>query len=283
MNQAVVCIAPDVSEAEKEVETLRRAGFTSDDISVLWPDVAGAQELGYEQHTRAFEGMALGAILGALVGGLTAYLNVSGMLWTPWSGHLVAAGMPVALLAGMGGGGTFGLMLGAIIGLAFPAYEVKKYERKIKVGSTLVAVHTDNSEELKRAEQALKTTGAFGIHHIEERARCSKTKCGTNHDAAVGTVTSLLIILAAFGSLTAGSAAHADEVTTTANTSSTTSTKTGAPISPAAKIDEVKTTMPPDVTSTKVIDSGKIKVDKTIKSDDGDVKTKTKIKVRAND
>jgi len=270
MNQAVVCIAPDVSEAEREVETLRRAGFTSDDISVLWPDIAGAQELGYEQHTRAPEGMAIGTFFGAMVGALTAYLNVTGTLWTPWSSHLIAAGLPVAILAGMGAGGAFGFLLGAIIGIAFPEYEVKKYERKVKAGSTLVAVHTDDAEELKRAEKALKTTAAFGIHHIEERARCKTSKCSTNHDAAVGSVSSLLVIAA----LCAGIAsANADEIKATSNTSTTVSTKTGAPISPAAKIDEDKAAMPPDITSTKVVEKDKVKI-----NDDGELKAKVKIK-----
>jgi hypothetical protein len=53
MKQAVLCIATDIREAEKEVTTLRAAGFSTDDSSVLWPDMAGAQELGHEQHTRA--------------------------------------------------------------------------------------------------------------------------------------------------------------------------------------------------------------------------------------
>jgi hypothetical protein len=77
MNQAVVCIAPDVSEAEREVTTLREAGFASADISVLWPDTAGAQELGYEHHTKAPEGIAWGVLFGAIVGGALAYLNVT--------------------------------------------------------------------------------------------------------------------------------------------------------------------------------------------------------------
>ncbi|MBS2006112.1 MAG: hypothetical protein JST01_03675 [Cyanobacteria bacterium SZAS TMP-1] len=277
MNQAVVCIAADVTEAEKEVETLKRAGFTNDDISVLWPDMAGAQELGYEHHTKAPEGMALGVFWGALVGVLTAYLNFAGILWTPWAANLVNAGMPIALFAGAGAGGTFGFLLGALIGLAFPEYEAKKYERKIKVGSTLVAVHTDSAAEIKSAEEALKATGAMGVHHIEERARC-KSKCSTINDKAAVKVTTLLLVLAACGI----AAARADEATTT-SAQSTVLTKTGTEISPDAKKDEMKTEMPPDVTSTKTIetsatDSGKAKIETKTVDSNGSCKTKVKVK-----
>jgi len=131
------------------VTHLREAGFTTDDISVLWPDMAGAQELGYEQHTKAAEGIAWGVFFGAIVGGLMAYLNFARYLVTPWTVDLLNAGPVMAVLSGVALFGAIGFFAGMLIGLAFPEYEAKKYERKIKVGSTLVAVHTDSADEVK--------------------------------------------------------------------------------------------------------------------------------------
>ncbi|MBU6454666.1 MAG: hypothetical protein KGS72_23055, partial [Cyanobacteria bacterium REEB67] len=127
MNQAVVCIAPNVAEAEKEVNHLRAVGFKNDDISVLWPDVAGAQELGYEQHTRAPAGIAWGVTAGGILGGIQAYLAVNGIITCPWSNDLINAGPVISTLSGIAVGGMLGYLLGWSIGSAFPLYEAMKY------------------------------------------------------------------------------------------------------------------------------------------------------------
>jgi hypothetical protein len=230
MKQAVLCIAPDVTEAEREVTSLREAGFATDDISVLWPDMAGAQELGYEQHTKAPEGMAWGVFFGAALGGAMAYLNLERYLVTPWTINLINAGPGMAILSGMAAFGVVGFILGGMIGLAFPEYEARKYERRIKVGSTLLAVHTDTADEVKTAEEALKRTSAIGIHHIEEASRC-RSKCEVSKKIVH---TGLILLL--LGSC-AGLSARAEGP---------------AQPSPAAKADEQKATMPPDVTSKTV-------------------------------
>jgi len=240
MNQAVLCIAPDITEAEREVATLREAGFSTDDISVLWPDMAGAQELGYEHHTKAPEGIAWGVLFGALFGGLSGYLVFARILWMPCSEPLINAGPVLSVLAGMAAGGSFGYLLGFSIGLAFPEYEAKKYERKIQIGSTLVAVHTDNNDEIKTAEEVLKKAGAFGIHHIEETSRLKRSCNAAAGDETMSKSTTVLLVLGlllsgliATGLLTA----YADET---------------APISPSAKRDEQKATMPPDLATPKL-------------------------------
>ncbi len=238
MKQAVVCIAPDVKEAENEVTTLRQAGFTTDDISVLWPDMAGAQELGYEQHTKAPEGIAWGVFFGAILGGVMAYLNVARYLVTPWTLELINAGPVMAILSGAAVFGAFGFLMGMLIGLAFPEYEAKKYERKIRIGSTLVAVHTDTADEIKAAEEALKSTSAIGIHHIEETAR-SKSKCQAAKAAASTGVILLLL------GLSTVALARAEDGAPILTQPKIDVQKISAP----AKVDVQKATMPPDLTT----------------------------------
>jgi hypothetical protein len=49
------------------------------------------------------------------------------------------------------------------VGMGIPEIEAKRYEGKLKGGNLLISVHTDNSEEQKRAEQIFKTAKAEDI------------------------------------------------------------------------------------------------------------------------
>jgi hypothetical protein len=153
----------------------------------------------------------------------------------------------MSALSGMAVGGIVGFYIGLFTGLAFPEYEAKKYGRKIKMGSTLLAVHTDSADEVKMAESALKKTAALGIRHIEETPRC-KPKCSTTVDKKglkAGTMLLLMVLLSA-GAI---SSARADEVT---------------PVSPTEKLDEQKAKMPPDLATPTISDPARQPGDKTV-------------------
>jgi hypothetical protein len=66
-------------------------------------------------------------------------------------------------LAGMGVGGAVGGLIGALVGMGIPEYEAKRYEGRIKEGGILLSVHCDSSEEVSRAKDILKQTGAEDI------------------------------------------------------------------------------------------------------------------------
>src|SRR5919201_1378133 len=68
MAKAVFCIAHTEAQAITIVERLKRAGFSNNDISVLFPDKAGTKDFAHEQHTKAPEGAATGAGTGGLIG-----------------------------------------------------------------------------------------------------------------------------------------------------------------------------------------------------------------------
>jgi hypothetical protein len=69
----------------------------------------------------------------------------------------------MAGLAGLGVGGAVGGLVGALIGMGIPEYEAKRYEGRVKDGGNLLSVHCDNSEEIKRAKDLLKASGAQDI------------------------------------------------------------------------------------------------------------------------
>jgi hypothetical protein len=168
MRQSIICISSDLAKTEKLVQSLKNAGFTSDDISVLMPDIYGAQELGYELHSKAPEGVSAGASAGAIVGGALGYLAGVGAILIPGAGPFIVAGPMVAALSGVAIGGTVGGVSGGLVGFGIPEYEAKKYERKVRSGSTLIAVHVDTEKDARTAEETLKNAGAVNIHRTSE-------------------------------------------------------------------------------------------------------------------
>jgi hypothetical protein len=73
-------------------------------------------------------------------------------------------------LAGLGVGGAVGGLLGALVGMGIPEYEAKRYEGRVKDGGILLSVHCDTSEEVSRAKEILKATGADDIASSGEKA-----------------------------------------------------------------------------------------------------------------
>jgi hypothetical protein len=54
--------------------------------------------------------------------------------------------------------------------MGIPEYEAKRYEGRVKAGGILVSVHCDSSEEVSRAKEILKSTGAADVASSGEKA-----------------------------------------------------------------------------------------------------------------
>jgi hypothetical protein len=162
-NMAAFGIYPDQTTVSEAVDALKRAGFRSTDISVLFPENMGSKDFGHEKHTKAPEGAVAGASSGAIIGGALGWLAGIGALAIPGIGPFVAAGPIVAMLSGIGVGGTLGGFTGALVGVGIPEYEAKRYEGRIRNGGILLSVHCDNTDWAKRAKEVLEHTGAGDI------------------------------------------------------------------------------------------------------------------------
>jgi len=160
---AVFGIYRNEMQAEQTVNHLLAAGFSNDDISVLLPDNKGTKDFAHKKDTKAPEGTAAGATTGGVIGGTLGLLAGIGSLAIPGVGPFIAAGPIMGALAGIGVGGAVGGLLGALIGMGIPEYEAKRYEGHIKEGGVLLSVHCDTSEEITRAKDLLKQTGAQDI------------------------------------------------------------------------------------------------------------------------
>src|SRR4029434_8172285 len=171
MSKSIVGIANSTSQVEATLADLQSDGLvTSSDISLLMPDsgpnAGDTPELGAVKATKAPEGATTGALSGGAIGGTVGLLAGIGALAIPGLGPFIAAGPIMAALSGAAvGAATGGVVRGVIglgstgggvaglIGLGIPEIEAKRYDEKLKEGNYLVAVHTDESEDVDRAKE----------------------------------------------------------------------------------------------------------------------------------
>jgi hypothetical protein len=175
MAKAVFCIATSEAQAESIVNQLKDAGFSYNDVSVLFPDRAGTKHFAHEQHTKAPEGAAAGVSTGGAIGGVMGWLAGIGALAIPGLGPFIAAGPIMAALSGAAVGAAVGGITGALVGMGIPEYEAKRYEGKIASGNILISVHAETSDEAKRAKDIFSSAGAEDISSAGE-AGVSRTQ-----------------------------------------------------------------------------------------------------------
>src|SRR4029077_14454910 len=168
MSKSVFGIATTHGQAERIVEQLQAQGFAASEISVLMPDTGGTRDVGHVKATKAPEGATTGAATGGVTGGVIGLLAGIGALAIPGVGPFIAAGPIMAALSGMAVGAATGGVVGGLIGLGIPEIEAKRYDEKLRKGNYLIAVHTDESEDVDRAKHIFKTAGAEDISTVSE-------------------------------------------------------------------------------------------------------------------
>ncbi len=169
-NTATFGIYKSGAAAELAVDRLIAAGFSDSDISVLMPDSRSTKDFAHEKNTKAPEGATTGVAAGGAIGGTLGLLAGIGSLAIPGVGPLIAAGPIMGALAGLGVGGAVGGLIGALVGMGIPEYEAHRYEGRVKDGGVLLSVHCDTSEEIDRAKDLLKATGAEDISSSGEKS-----------------------------------------------------------------------------------------------------------------
>jgi len=61
-------------------------------------------------------------------------------------------------------------LTGALIGLGIPEYEAKRYEGKVLSVGILISVHTEDSDEARRAREIFAQQNAEDIASADEEA-----------------------------------------------------------------------------------------------------------------
>lgn len=168
MSKSVFCIASSQPQVERIANALKAAGFSGNDISVLFPDKTGTRDFAHEQHTKAPEAAVTGVGAGGLFGGGLGWLVGIGALAIPGVGPFIAAGPIMATLAGIAVGAAAGGLAGALVGLGIPEYEAKQYEGKIHAGNMLMSVHAEDGKQVDQAKLIFEQEGATDISSTEE-------------------------------------------------------------------------------------------------------------------
>jgi Lytic transglycolase len=160
VKKALFGLAKSEDQAVSIVNQLKGAGFSDNDISVLFPDKTGTRHFAHLQRTRAPEGAAAGASGGIVIGGALGWLLGIGTLVIPGIGPFLAAGPIMVALAGAGVGAAAVGLTGALIGMEMWQYEARQYEEKMKSGNILVSVHTEDGIERDRVKEIFKNAGS---------------------------------------------------------------------------------------------------------------------------
>src|SRR3990170_127513 len=78
--------------------------------------------------------------------------------------------------AGAGVGAAVGGLTDGLVGIGIPEYEAKRYEGKIKEGNILISVHSENSDEVKRAKDIFERAARTASRISKKRAFPSRKK-----------------------------------------------------------------------------------------------------------
>lgn len=168
MRKSIFAIVNTQYQAETLVADLKTNGFSTNEISILFPDRTGSRDFIHTQSTKAPEGAMVGGSAGAMLGGALGLLAGIGVLALPGVGPLIAAGPILAALSGVAVGGTVGGVSGALLGMGIPEIEARQYEGKVKEGNILVSAHCDSNAACERARRIFKADGATDISRIAE-------------------------------------------------------------------------------------------------------------------
>lgn len=173
MSKVTVGVFRDSNAATNAIEQLKGQGVEPGHISILAPTSAADSKPSLDDAASSLEHAmtpsdatspadrtvtsftALGALAGGLVGLATAVIpNFSGML---------GAGPLLAAITGAAAGSYVGTITGALVHFDVPEHAARVYETYVSSGNVLVAVHTEDANELQQVEKLFDETGAIEI------------------------------------------------------------------------------------------------------------------------
>ena len=172
--------------AERIIKSLKRAGLSDKEISVIFPNSRLREEpkitLDHNpgsdpadekprDSSERLKGLATGAVSGAvLLGTLGGLIGLASFI-IPGLGLIVVAGPIAAALADAAAGGAVGVIAGALMGMRIPERNAQQYEKSVREGNILISVHTHNGEGLNRAADILAAGGAEDLHQVIETSQ----------------------------------------------------------------------------------------------------------------
>lgn len=163
MLPTVICLAPSRQHAEQIVGQLQTAGVPVADISVLMlppdangvpPPIGGLSFTHDQQGEKTAATAATGSVAGAAVG--VGTMSIVGL--TPL---LMFA--PIIVGVGAALGAAAGALASGLSDFGIPQTRMDDYQQRLIAGDLLVAVRSENEDELEQAASAFNAAGARQI------------------------------------------------------------------------------------------------------------------------
>jgi hypothetical protein len=177
--------------AERIIKSLKRAGLSDNEISVISPNsrlrddpkIALDHKPGADpadekprDSSERLKGLTAGAVSGGvLLGTLGGLIGLASFV-IPGLGLIVVAGPIAAALADAAAGGAIGVIAGALMGMRIPEHNAQQYEKSVREGNILISIHTHDAEGLNRAANILAAGGAEDLHQVIETFADSQTQ-----------------------------------------------------------------------------------------------------------
>jgi uncharacterized membrane protein len=170
MEPALVCVTKTQEQAQRIIDRLREAGFSSKDTSLLLSTRKEMLEVEGRQEAKKEKGAATGSGIGAIAGALTGLLLALTIFDVPEVGVLVALGPIVVHIAdavGAAAGSAIGAISGALVGIRLPDHSAKFYEKAVQEGNVLISVHVEDSARRAIAKQIFEANGGEHISALK--------------------------------------------------------------------------------------------------------------------
>jgi uncharacterized membrane protein len=154
-NQTVIGVFESRGRAENAVNTLRKQGFTTEEINIV-----SKKQRNQDQDGTYDDDITDGTLTGGTLGGIGGLLMGAGALMLPGLGPILAVGPITAAVGGAIAGG----IAGGLIDWGIPAEASQRYEQEVAHGSILAIIRTD-SAKVNSAAQILRQNGAKDVEN----------------------------------------------------------------------------------------------------------------------
>ncbi len=154
-NQTVIGVFESRAKAENAVNTLRKQGFTTEEINIV-----SKKQKNQDQDGTYDDDITDGTLTGGTLGGIGGLLMGAGALMLPGIGPIIAVGPITAAVGGAIAGG----IAGGLIDWGIPAEASQRYEQEVADGSILAIIRTDTTK-VSSAAQILRQNGAKDVEN----------------------------------------------------------------------------------------------------------------------
>jgi len=169
-NTALFGIFKKRSEIDEAIQMLKKVGFASKDITIMFPEEQGPQDFPQVQKNQLFNGALLGAIVGVIVVGTIGGFMAAGAFpsFSFSNSNTSMAGPILTVILSVFIGGVAGGACGLLVGIGTPDPAAKRYGQYVHAGGILLSVQSTNSQQLESAKAILDQSGAEDINAIDE-------------------------------------------------------------------------------------------------------------------